>query len=59
MANPSPLPLLERLAALELEVRDLRARLAALERTVNQPAEHAADRVSVREKAVYDWQAPR
>jgi len=47
---------LERLADLEREVRQLRARVAALERLVGNAGEHSADKAVVREKAVYDWQ---
>jgi len=45
-----------RLDDLEREVRQLRARVAALERLVGNAGEHSADRSVVREKAVYDWQ---
>jgi len=45
-----------RLEGLERDIRELRARLAALERLVGNAGEHSADRTVVREKAVYDWQ---
>jgi hypothetical protein len=45
-----------RLGDLEREVRQLRARVAALERLVGNAGEHSADKAVVREKAVYDWQ---
>lgn len=46
----------ERLARLEQEVRELRGRVAALERRVGTAAEHPSDRTTVREKVSYDWQ---
>jgi len=45
-----------RLDSLEREVRLLRARVVALERLTGTAGEHPADRTTVREKAVYDWQ---
>jgi uncharacterized protein YlxW (UPF0749 family) len=48
--------LLARLADLERDVRQLRARVAALERLVGNAGEHSTDKAVVREKAVYDWQ---
>lgn len=48
--------LLARLDDLEREVRQLRARVAALERLVGNAGEHPTDKAVVREKAVYDWQ---
>jgi hypothetical protein len=44
------------LEALRAELRQLRARVAALERLVGNAGEHPTDRTVVREKAVYDWQ---
>ena len=46
-----------RLAQLEQELRDLRARLALLEKQLAPRAENPADRTAVREKVTYDWQA--
>ncbi len=54
-SEPDP-ALRERIDELERELRQLRARVAALERLVGSSAEHSADREVVREKAVYDWQ---
>jgi len=55
--TPAPDPgLLEQLDALQREVRQLKARVAALERLVGNAGEHPTDRTVVREKAVYDWQ---
>jgi len=47
-----------RLADLERDLRDLRARVVALERLVGNTGDHAVDRTIVREKVSYDWQAP-
>ncbi|MGC2034837.1 MAG: hypothetical protein WA761_05255 [Thermoplasmata archaeon] len=49
----------ERVAALEQQLRDLRARLAVLEkqRTPNSESEHAADTATIRRKVTYDWQS--
>jgi hypothetical protein len=44
------------LANLQRELRELKARIAALERLVGNAGEHSADKAVVREKAVYDWQ---
>ncbi len=53
----TPEPALQaRLDDLERDVRQLRARIAALERLVGNAGEHPSDRTAVREKAVYDWQ---
>jgi hypothetical protein len=48
--------LLVRLDDLAREVRQLRARVSALERLVGNAGEHPTDKAVVREKAVYDWQ---
>jgi hypothetical protein len=45
-----------RLEQLERDLRELRLRVAALERLVGASGEHSADRQVVREKARYDWQ---
>jgi hypothetical protein len=47
----------DRLAQLEKDLRDLRARLAQLEKQLDPRAEHPSDRTAVREKVAYDWQA--
>lgn len=59
MAGAAPESLEERLAQLERQVRELRARVAALEAATRTGVEHPGDRAVVREKATYDWQAPR
>ena len=56
MANEPDPQLLGRIADLERELRQLRARVASLERLVGNAGEHSADKAVVREKAVYDWQ---
>jgi hypothetical protein len=56
MSAPSPTSIESRLAALEQQIQDLRARLAALERLIKNPTEHPADQTSVRSKVTYDWQ---
>ena len=56
MAEDGDPGLLDRLSDLEREIRQLRARVAALERLVGNAGEHSADKAAVREKAVYDWQ---
>jgi hypothetical protein len=45
-----------RIDDLEREVRQLRARVAALERLLGNAGEHPTDKAVVRGKAVYDWQ---
>jgi hypothetical protein len=59
MATPAPpADLLARIADLERQVRDLRARIAVLERGPITPRqENPDDRHAVREKVTYDWQA--
>ncbi len=47
----------DRLAQLEKDLKDLRARLALLERQLDPRSEHPSDRTAVREKVAYDWQA--
>ena len=56
MAEVSDTALRSRLEDLEREIRQLKARVAALERLVGNAGEHSTDRAVVREKAVYDWQ---
>jgi hypothetical protein len=45
-----------RLAELERELRELRARVIALERLVGSGEEHPSDQSTVRRKVAYDWQ---
>ena len=46
----------EQIDVLQREIRQLKARIAALERLVGNAGEHPTDKAVVREKAVYDWQ---
>ncbi len=57
MSSPASAELAARIAQLERDLRDLRARIAALERLVGNTGDHAVDRTIVREKVSYDWQA--
>jgi len=45
-----------RLAELERDLRELRARVIALERLVGAGQEHPSDQTTVRRKVAYDWQ---
>ncbi len=56
MGDPAQDALLERISRLERDLRELRLRVAALEKRVGASAEHAVDRTAVREKVAYDWQ---
>lgn len=56
MADSPAADLPARIAQLERELQELRARVVALERLVGNSAEHSADRSIVREKVSYDWQ---
>ncbi len=57
MSVPSPGDLSTRVQQLEREIRDLRLRLAEIERRLNPRTEHPEDKSTIREKVVYDWQA--
>jgi ribosomal protein L29 len=57
MTPDDPAAMVARLAQLEQELRDLRARLALLEQQLAPRLENPADRSTVREKVAYDWQA--
>jgi hypothetical protein len=46
-----------RIAALEQQVKDLRARVAAIERQVTSKPENPVDTTITRQKVTYDWQA--
>ena len=56
MAEPSNETLKEWTARVDRELKELRARVVALERLVGRSGDHAADRSTVREKVSYDWQ---
>lgn len=45
-----------RIARLEQEIKDLHARIAALERLVGAGGLHEYDQATVRRKVEYDWQ---
>ncbi len=45
-----------RLARLEQQLKDLHARVAALERLVGSAGLHEYDQATVRRKVEYDWQ---
>jgi hypothetical protein len=58
MSAPAPTDLAARVADLERQLRELRARVAVLERGPLAPRkENPDDRNTVREKVSYDWQA--
>ncbi len=58
MAAPSSPSVEARLAALEQQVQQLRARLVAVEQALaNPPGEHPMDQSVVRKKVTYDWQS--
>jgi hypothetical protein len=59
MPDPAPPAYLERLLALERDVRELKARVAELQKLLGQRPEHPVDRTLTRDKTVYDWQGPR
>jgi predicted nucleic acid-binding Zn-ribbon protein len=46
-----------RIASLEQELKELRQRIAALERLMGAGSEHPSDQATVRKKVAYDWQA--
>ncbi len=56
-ADDTPAEMAARLEQLEKELRELRLRLAMLEKQLDPRAEHPSDRTAVREKVAYDWQA--
>jgi len=57
MALDEPAQMAAKLAQLEKELRELRLRLAVLEKKLAPRAENPADQSAVREKVSYDWQA--
>jgi hypothetical protein len=56
-ASSVPPDLASRLADLERDLRDLRARVAALEKLLAPRMENRVDSDVVRQKVSYDWQA--
>lgn len=57
MAAPDSTELEDRFRQLELQIRELRVRILALEKLLAPRAENPTDRTTVREKATYDWQS--
>jgi hypothetical protein len=57
MAPDDAADMASKLAQLEKDIRDLRLRLATLEKQLDPRTEHPSDRTAVREKVSYDWQA--
>ena len=57
MAESRPADLEARIAALERDLKEMKARLLALERLMGAGGEHPTDETTVRKKVVYDWQA--
>jgi hypothetical protein len=57
VSTPAPTDLLARVAELERQVKDLRARVALLEKAAGVRKENPDDRSVVREKVTFDWQA--
>jgi Tfp pilus assembly protein PilO len=55
--DDTPAEMAAKLAQLEKDLRELRLRLAALEKQLDPRSEHPSDRTAVREKVAYDWQA--
>jgi hypothetical protein len=58
MAGPAGPELEARLAGLEKELRELRARVVALERLIGAGGLHDYDQATVQRKVAFDWQAP-
>ena len=56
MAEPSNDATNDWIARVDRELKELRARVVALERLIGTSGEHAADRSTVRQKVSYDWQ---
>jgi len=52
-----PAEMADRLAQLERDLKELRARLVVLERQLAVRSENPSDRAAVREKVAYDWQS--
>ena len=59
MSDPEVQALRERIDQLERRVRDLVSRIAFLESRTLPRVENPLDSQAVKEKSVYDWQAPR
>ena len=57
MAHEDAGDLSARLARVELELKELHLRVAALERMLGAGQLHPTDAVTVQKKVTYDWQA--
>jgi len=57
MASPEGTDLAARLSRVERELKELHARLVALERLVGAGEMHPTDSSTVQKKVTYDWQA--
>ena len=57
MAASIPPSVESRLANLEQQLQEIRARLVVIERLLSNPGEHPGDQSTVRKKVTYDWQA--
>jgi hypothetical protein len=57
MATPSATDTEQRFADLERQLRELRGRIAQLERRLQPRSENPLDRETTREKVTYDWQS--
>lgn len=57
MPPPDSADLAARLSQAERELKELRQRVAALERLMGSGEEHPTDQTTVRQKVSYDWQA--
>lgn len=58
MAAPRESGLAARIAQLEKELKELHARVVALERLVGAGGLHDYDQATVQKKVAFDWQAP-
>jgi len=57
VSGPTAPDLATRLAELERQVRDLRVRVALLEKGTAPRKENPDDRSTIREKVTFDWQS--
>ncbi|MGI0129816.1 MAG: hypothetical protein ACREEC_06660 [Thermoplasmata archaeon] len=57
MATDDAVQMAAKLAQLEKDLRELRLRIASLEKLLDPRSEHPTDKAAVREKVAYDWQA--
>ncbi|MCI4330428.1 MAG: hypothetical protein L3K19_01085 [Thermoplasmata archaeon] len=57
MATPSAVDVEHRLAELDRQIRELRGRIAQIERRLAPRSQNPLDREATREKVTYDWQS--